>query len=122
MSRLNNRRNSRLSSSSRNSRLQSRGSRRGGGLDFDDSSDLKTFAELQGVTPPEPKKNFSALRALGRILNIGTATVAGAVSGAIDPEKSIVEGVKRGVKENLSFSDVINTNRPVGIYLIAIIR
>lgn len=77
------------------------------------SSDLSTpealefLARSRNLEPPKKSKTISALRNVGRALNIGTAITSGAVKGAIDPNISIFKGIKEGVKTNSSFGDLL---------------
>lgn len=75
--------------------------------DLSTAEGLESFALKKGLKPPEPSKFKSAVSAVARGLNIGTAITAGAVRGAVRPEISLAEGVKEGVKKNLGFGDII---------------
>src|SRR3990167_3204712 len=71
-----------------------------------ESEGLRRFAQGQSIEPPQPSKVKSALGGLSRVLNFGTAAVAGAVKGALNPNLSIGQGVKEGIRRNIGFSDV----------------
>jgi len=97
----------RLNSSRRGGRLPSTS------LDLSTQRGLDRLAsrvsERTGLKVPEKKEPFSALRKIGGILNVGAATTAGAVRGAIRPDVSVIEGAKQGFKdrETFGFADII---------------
>lgn len=66
---------------------------------------LERLSKLK--TGKVPKKSIarSALRGLSRIVNVGTATVAGAVRGTIR-DFNPFKGAREGLKENIGFADV----------------
>lgn len=75
--------------------------------DLESAEGLRRYAESAGLQPQEKKLPMKALDALSRVLNIGTATVAGATRGILDDEISLRQGIAEGVRKNLSFSDIL---------------
>ena len=72
------------------------------GLSLNTVTGLEELAKANGF---KESKTINALNTAGRVLNIGTATVAGAVRGALQGE-GIIKGVKEGVENNIGFSEV----------------
>lgn len=68
---------------------------------------LKAFAEQKGENVPVQKKVFNALDKISRVLNVGTATMAGAVRGAIRKDKTIPQGIKEGIEKNIGFGEIL---------------
>lgn len=73
-------------------------------LDLQTNEGLRFLAEQEGY---KKKKHLNAIQKVGRFLNFDIAAIAGGVRGAILPEETIRQGVARGIKENIGFSDVI---------------
>lgn len=73
---------------------------------------LEQFAIAKGVEPPKQKKTLSALRKAIGVLNVGTAFSAGALRGALSPDRGVVESAFGAASESargdelLGFSDV----------------
>lgn len=68
---------------------------------------LQSLVSASKLPELKPHPVLNTLEKVSRVLNIGTAAVAGATRGAIRGDMSIAEGVKQGIKENIGFSDVI---------------
>lgn len=84
------------------------GSSQIGGVDNAISLDTITgLEELAKENGYKESKVFNAIRATGRVLNFGTASVAGAVRGALMGE-GVIKGVRQGQKENIGFAEVYN--------------
>ena len=80
----------------------------GGKEDLETSEGLISLAKRAGYEPPTVKdRAMNVLRAVGRVVNVGTATVAGAVRGAVRKDMSIAQGVAQGLRENIGFGDLI---------------
>lgn len=75
--------------------------------DLSEVSGLESFAISKGLQPPKQSRFRSALEAVGRVLNVGTAASAGAVRGILRPELSVGQGIKEGLQKNIGFGDVI---------------
>lgn len=73
-----------------------------------ESEAIQQMAKRAGLEPPTVKdRALNVLRAVGRVVNAGTATVAGAVRGAVRKDISIAQGVAEGLRQNIGFGDVI---------------
>ena len=68
---------------------------------------LEQIISAQGLPPLKEKKPLNVLDKVSRVLNFGTAVVAGATRGAIREDTSVLEGIAQGVKKNIGFGDVI---------------
>ncbi len=73
---------------------------------------LKAKATKAGLKKEAEKalkneKVQSTLNAAGRVLNIGTAVVAGGFRGFLRDDISVLGGMKQGVSKNLSFGNVL---------------
>lgn len=73
----------------------------------DYQTQLEEELRKRSLNIPKKEVKESPLQKLSRVLNIGTATVAGAARGAIRPDISVLEGVKQGVQKNIGFKDVL---------------
>ena len=71
-------------------------------INLDSVTGLEELATAYGW---KDSKVINALDKAGRILNMGTATVAGSVRGALRGE-GILKGAREGLKENIGFSEV----------------
>ncbi|MBK9272809.1 MAG: hypothetical protein IPM48_14585 [Saprospiraceae bacterium] len=76
---------------------------------------LRGISQSAGLEEKKPSKFLSAVQKVGRVLNIGTATVAGAVRGAIRKDQNVFEGIREGVKKNIGFGDVLREDIFTGI-------
>lgn len=77
----------------------------GGVSNQDGLNTITGLEELATANGYKESKVLNALDKAGRILNFGTANVAGAVRGAIEGE-GFIEGARKGRQENLGFAEV----------------
>ena len=68
---------------------------------------LEQIVSASGLPPLKEKKPLNILDKISRIVNFGTATVAGATRGAIRKDLSVGEGIAQGVQKNIGFGDVM---------------
>lgn len=73
-------------------------------LDLELNDNLRFLAEQEGF---REKKTLNFVNKVGRILNKDIAAISGGIRGLIRDDETFGEGVQRGLKENIGFSDVI---------------
>lgn len=73
-------------------------------LDLNLNENLRVLAEQNGF---KEKKTLNFVNKVGRALNKDIAAIAGGLRGIIREDETFGEGVSRGMKENIGFSDVI---------------
>src|SRR3990167_11025290 len=74
---------------------------------------LEQLVDKYGLPPLEKREPLNVLDKLGRILNVGTATVAGGIRGALREDESVLGGAAKGLLsavdtrfKSLSFGDI----------------
>src|SRR3990167_838451 len=75
---------------------------------------LEQLVDRYGLPPLEKREPLNVLDKLGRILNVGTATIAGGVRGALREDETVLGGAAKGLAsavdtrfKSLSFGDII---------------
>ena len=75
---------------------------------------LEQLVDRYGIPPLQKREPLNFLDKLGRILNVGTATVAGGVRGALREDETVIGGAAKGLAssvstdfKSLSFGDII---------------
>src|SRR3990167_6247877 len=75
---------------------------------------LEQLVDRYGLPPLEKREPLNVLDKLGRILNVGTATIAGGIRGALREDESVLGGAAKGLLsavdtrfKSLSFGDII---------------